>query len=692
MPSNNRHLHAIAPSGTEALAHLPLEAGASALIRRAPSPMALLDASGRLRAYSSAWLLNAVTLPDDLAAGESGIAAGDSSPVQACLDDGDAKLVVSRFGRSFRIDLSLDDSGGKPFIWATAVDITSEQASLAVSARRQRSLELALQIAETLVRESDLITGEVEIYGISSDFIRDHAFRPEKENDWSWVDPRDKDAVAKELHASMVEGRAFHLNYRMNRDDGQETHLRSIGEITCGPAGEALSVLSVVKDVSAEVHARSRIESLAYSDALTGLANRALFQAELGAACVVAEDQAVPFGLAIIDVDYFKTINDTLGHDAGDMLLRGLGDALTQAFDAKDIVARLGGDEFAVILKGARTEDDLTHPLDALRQLLREPFRHMGQAVHIGLSIGAVLCAPDQACGGAEMLKKADIALYKAKALGRNQVVLFAPEMQSQADERLATLREVQAGISRGEFVMHYQPIVELASDRVCAFEALMRWEHPQRGLLTPAAFNVALEDPDLSLQLGEVALDSALRQMRRWLDQSLEFGRVAVNVAASQFRSGKLVEDVQGRLRRWGVPADRLTIEITENIYLGPGSSIVASTVQALHDMGVLIALDDFGTGYASLTNLRQLPIDRIKIDKSFVQDSDKSVVKAMISLGSDLGMRVVAEGVETLEQLQSLRSQGCDHVQGYIFGRPADSLQTTFLLQEGSCFQSKR
>ena len=478
----------------------------------------------------------------------------------------------------------------------------------------------------------------------------------------------------------------------MNRDDGQETHLRAIGEVTCGPAGEALSVLSVIKDVSAEVQARSRIETLAYSDPLTGLANRALFQAELNAALGVAEGHALSFGLVMIDVDHFKTFNDTLGHDAGDMLLRGVADGLTQVFDAKDIVARLGGDEFAVILKGARSEGDLARPLDALRQLLREPFRHMGQAVHIGLSIGAVLCTPDQACGGAEMLKKADIALYRAKALGRDQLVLFAPEMQSQADERLATLREVQAGIIRGEFVMHYQPIVELATDRVCAFEALMRWEHPQRGLLTPAAFNVALEDPDLSLQLGEVALDGALRQMRSWLDQSLEFGRVAVNVAASQFRSGNLVEDVQARLRRWGVPAERLTIEITENIYLGAGSSVVASTVQALHDIGVLIALDDFGTGYASLTNLRQLPIDRLKIDKSFVQDNDVSVVKAMISLGSDLGLRVVAEGVETLKQLQSLRSQGCDQVQGYIFGRPVDSSQTTILLQQGSWLQSER
>ena len=652
--------------------------------------MAIVDASGRLRAYSSAWLLNGLTRPEDVVALRSGLEVGDFSPVQACLDTGAAQLVVHRSDQSFRIDLFLDSSGAEPLIWATAFDVTSEQVAHAVGARRQRSLELALQIDETLVRESNLVTGEVEIYGLSSDFIREHALRPEKAGDWSWIDPRDKDAVVQELRASMAEGRAFRLNYRMNRDDGQETHLRSIGEVICGPAGEALGVLSVIKDVTAEVRARNRIELLAYSDPLTGLANRVLFQAKLGEACAAVDNRA-PFGLIMIDVDHFKTINDTLGHDAGDILLRAVGDALTQAFDAKDVVARLGGDEFAVIVKGARSEDDITRPLDALHQLLREPLRHMGQAVHIGLSIGAVLCAPDEACGGAGMLKKADLALYRAKALGRDRLVVFAPEMQSQAEERLATLRDVQAGIIRAEFVMHYQPIVELATDRVCAFEALIRWEHPQRGLLAPAAFAAAFEDPDLSLQLGEVALDGALRQMRGWLDLGLEFGRVAVNVAASQFRSGRLVEDIKARLRRWSVPPERLTIELTEDIYLGPGSSVVASTVQALHDLGILIALDDFGTGYASLTNLRQLPIDRLKIDRSFVQDSDTSVVKAMISLGSDLGMRVVAEGVETPEQLQALRSQGCDHVQGYIFGRPADPCQTTALLQQGAGFPSK-
>ena len=670
------------PVAAPAPAEASTQGDLSTFIRRAPLPMALLDPTGRVIAYSSAWLLQALTPPHDLSAHRCGLETDEGDALQTCLAMGFARTIVRRSERSFRVDLHREDAGAEPRIWATAVDVTGEQAALAISLKRQRSLELALELDETLVREVDFNSGAVEISGFSSELVRKYALNFKGPDDWSWVDPQDQEAVAQELAASLRERRKFHLNYRMARDDGVETQIRSLGEISCDADGQVSGVLSVVKDVTAEVQARRRIETLAYRDPLTGLANRALFQTELAAAADPTHPQARTFGLVMIDVDHFKTINDTLGHDTGDVLLRAVGGALTQAFDG-DVVSRLGGDEFAVLLKNARSEEDLSRPVAELQALLREPFRHMGQAVRVSLSVGALLCAPDTACSGAEALKKADIALYRAKALGRDRLILFAPEMQSEADERLATLREVQAGVNRGEFVMHYQPIVELATDRVCGFEALMRWRHPQRGLLTPAAFAVALEDPHLSVQLGEVALESTLRQMRRWLDQGLQFGRVAVNLAAAQFRSGKLVDDVQARLRRWNVPAERLMLEITENIYLGPGSSLVASTVQALHDMGVLIALDDFGTGYASLSNLRQLPIDRLKIDKSFVQDSDNSVVKAMIRLGADLGLRVIAEGVETSEQLQALRDQGCHGVQGYIFGRPIDPAATTRLLQ---------
>ena len=661
------------------------------MVRGSPFAMALVDGDGRLLAYSAAWLLDGISSPCDVAAGRSGLGGGDpdADPLLECLRSGAAQAVVRRptpsGHRSCRIDLRRDDGGPAPLVWASAVDVTSEQSALAVSLQRQRTLELALRLDQAVVREADLVTGEVEVFGFSSDLVQDYALKATVHDDFSWADPLDRDDVEREIHQSVLEARAFDLHYRLNNGGGEEVHLHSVGEVRRGPQGEPLAVVSVIKDVTAEVQARRRIETLAYRDPLTGLANRALFQSGLDRVFGGGEGggRSGACSLVLVDVDHFKDINDTLGHDAGDVLLRAVGEALARFFPAADTIARLGGDEFAVVLTGVESEAALRRAVEELQQRLREPLRHMGHSLSVNLSLGAVLCSPMAARSGPEALKQADIALYRAKALGRDRMVLFDPEMQSEAEERLSILREVRAGLTQGEFVMHYQPIVNLANERVCAFEALMRWNHPLRGLLSPAAFGAALDDPDLSLQLGDVALDSSLRQMRSWLDQGLEFGRVAVNVSGSQFRSGKLAEEIEARLRRWNVPADRLTIELTENIYLGPGSTVVASTVQALHKIGVLIALDDFGTGYASLSNLRQLTIDRLKIDRSFVQDSDGAVVRAMINLGSDLGIKVVAEGVETTDQLQALRDQGCEFVQGYIYGRPADPVAVTALLK---------
>jgi EAL domain-containing protein (putative c-di-GMP-specific phosphodiesterase class I) len=245
--------------------------------------------------------------------------------------------------------------------------------------------------------------------------------------------------------------------------------------------------------------------------------------------------------------------------------------------------------------------------------------------------------------------------------------------MRAEVERRVGQLREVRRAIAQGQFEMFYQPVVDLASDTVAGFEALMRWNHPERGVLPPAAFMAALDDDDLSLQLGEVAFEQALAQMRAWLDDGLEFGRVAINVSSSQFHTGRLALDIEAKLLRWNVSAEHLTIEVTENVYMGWGGDVVSQAVRRLHDAGVLIALDDFGTGYASLANLRQFPIDRLKIDKSFVQNSeDDAIVRAVIGLGASMGMKVVAEGVECADQLATLTSYGCDQVQGYHFAKP--------------------
>ena len=345
---------------------------------------------------------------------------------------------------------------------------------------------------------------------------------------------------------------------------------------------------------------------------------------------------------------------------------------LQHAFRSNDTVARLGGDEFAVILRGLHGEADMTRPIGKLQDLLRQPIEHGGRSFTASASIGAALHG-DPDADPAHMSKNADIALYRAKEAGRNRSIVFEPSMRSEVEQRLELLRDVRMALAENEFTLFYQPVVDIREGQVAGFEALMRWVHPEQGVLTPATFMAAFEDQDLSLKLGDVAFEAALRQMREWLDAGVEFGRVAVNISSAQFRSGRLAEEIQERLARWNVPCERLTIEVTENVYMGWGSDLVSETVRQLHEAGVMIALDDFGTGYASLANLRQFPIDRLKIDKSFVQNAeDEAIVKAVITLGSSMGMKVVAEGVEDAEQLAALAHYGCDQVQGYHFGRP--------------------
>ena len=437
--------------------------------------------------------------------------------------------------------------------------------------------------------------------------------------------------------------------------------------------GRIVRLTGTLQDVTSQRRHAAQMEDLAFRDPLTGLPNRALFQERFAQAVDRARRLGEKVGLIMLDLDHFKDVNDTLGHDAGDALLLSVADRLVSTFRHTDTVARLGGDEFAVILPGVRGPEDMERPTRLLMELLRNPMQHGGASLTISVSVGAALFPQDDEDAG-QLLKNADIAMYRAKDTGRNKIVAFRPEMRSEVEKRIRLLREVRAGIQADEFTLYYQPLVDIAEPRrVTGLEALMRWRHPKKGLLLPGAFLAAFEDPECSLALGEVALDSAMRQMREWIDLQVPFGRVAVNLSASQFRTGGVAETIMKKLEHWRVPPDRLTVEVTENVYMGWGSESVSDTVRALHELGVMIALDDFGTGYASLANLKQFPIDRLKIDRSFVQNSDdEPIVKAVLSLGSSLGMKVVAEGVETCAQLQRLENLGCDQAQGYYFARP--------------------
>ena len=417
------------------------------------------------------------------------------------------------------------------------------------------------------------------------------------------------------------------------------------------------------------------LERVAYLDALTGLPNRALFQREFTESVERAARRDGQVGLILLDLDHFKDVNDTLGYEAGDALLRSVAERLTAAYRKTDTVARLGGDEFAVILPYINGPEDLVRPTEKVMELLRHPLEHGGKSLSITASVGTALYPGDDA-DPAQLLKNADIALHQAKALGRNRITAFEPPMRAEVEKRAEILREVRGGLQRGEFMLHYQPLVAIGkrgAASVVGFEGLMRWRHPMRGLLGPNVFMAAFEDQELGLLLGDAALEDALARMRGWIDEGLAFGRVAVNISACQFRTGRLAQSVLDKLEKHGVPADRLAIEVTETVYMGWGADVVGDAVRTLHKAGVQIALDDFGTGYASLSNLKQFPIDRLKIDRAFVQnEADRAIVRAVVALGSGLGMQVVAEGVEEPDQLAFLAQCGCDQAQGFLFARP--------------------
>jgi diguanylate cyclase (GGDEF)-like protein len=662
--------------------HLMMDAFET-FVRHAPFAAALVDSTFRLTAVSPDWAAHGV-IPD--------IEIGDDfRRALVNPEDIDRLERCVTFGEAFSRYRSVSVAGGAPRIWRTefaatrapgeagelgrtlAVIVTARDVSgfaeTALKAERdQQRLKMALELDDLMVREYDLRTGEIYCSNTSPELEKWCMF---KDDPLEIVHPDDREKMA-ELVRNRKDGEAQVFEFRLNRDDGVETWVRSVGKKFLGADGKPERLVNLFKDITDRRRQTEAVENLAFRDPLTGLPNRAYFQRKFQEAVDASELMGELFGLIMIDVDHFKDINDTLGHDAGDALLKRLSEMLHTAFRAGDTVARLGGDEFAVILRGLHSEADMMRPVSALQELLRRPIEHGGRSFSVSASIGAALHG-DLDADPSHMIKNADIALYRAKDEGRNRSVVFDPSMRSALEQRIELLRDVRAAITANEFVLYYQPVVDIASNSVSGFEALMRWDHPEQGILTPDRFMAAFEDQDLSLKLGDLAFESALKQMREWMDAGVEFGRVAVNISAAQFRSGQLAEEVQARLARWNVPCDRLTIEVTENVYMGWGSEMVSDTVRRLHTAGVMIALDDFGTGYASLANLRQFPIDRLKIDKSFVQNiEDAAIVKAVITLGSSMGMKVVAEGVEDQAQLDALAGYGCDQIQGYHFSRP--------------------
>jgi len=455
----------------------------------------------------------------------------------------------------------------------------------------------------------------------------------------------------------------------------------------CNAAGEAVNLVAISRDVTHQKCAEEKARWAADHDALTQLPNRLLLQHRIDNSIQEAAATGGRFALLLLDVDHFKRINDMLGHDAGDALLCTFADRLKNACRPEDMIARLGGDEFAILLPGVEDEQQARTVVSAILAQLREPCIYAGRVLDCHASIGASIY-PFHGQSRAELLKNADVALYAAKAAGRANLKLFKPEMRMEMQRRASMLNLARHALRQDSIQPFYQPKVDFRTGRIVGFEALLRWRDEIGRVHLPDTVAAAFDDLHLAAEISERIVRRVIEDLQSWQDAGVAVDHVAINAAAAEFRAGNFAERLLERLSAASLPASLLQIEVTETVFLGRGADYVERALKLLSGAGVKVALDDFGTGYASLSHLKQFPVDIIKIDRSFVRDleagsEDVAIIDAVIQLGRSLGIKVVAEGIETEAQHDLLRAKGCDFGQGFLYGKAVAFDEVAPLLQ---------
>ncbi|MDG9784362.1 bifunctional diguanylate cyclase/phosphodiesterase [Metapseudomonas otitidis] len=452
------------------------------------------------------------------------------------------------------------------------------------------------------------------------------------------------------------------------------------------PEGQITHFVGVFADISPLKQAQARLDYQAHHDPLTGLPNRILFENRLRQALAACEREGHEGAVLFLDLDRFKHINDSLGHPIGDVLLKSIADRLGNQLGRNDTVARLGGDEFIILLPHLRRPEEAQHLAERLLACFNAPFETQDHEFFISASIG-ISRFPEHGSDTATLVKNADAAMYQAKSKGRNRVELYTRDLTFQATERMALENELRRALERNELCLYYQPKLCLHSGCLIGAEALLRWQHPLFGDISPDRFIPLAEENGFILTLGDWVISEACRQMREWQDQHAPFGPLSVNLAGAQLHQPGIVQRIDQQLRSAGIPAERLQLEITETFIMSQAEEALA-VLHALKDLGLQLAIDDFGTGYSSLSYLKRLPLDIIKIDKSFVrglphEQEDAAIARAIIALGHSMQLTVIAEGVETPAQEAFLRAEGCEQIQGYIVSRPlpADVFARQFL-----------
>ena len=436
------------------------------------------------------------------------------------------------------------------------------------------------------------------------------------------------------------------------------------------------------EDITERLAAEERIKHLAHYDALTGLPNRVTFYERLETV-LSRQRRSETIGVLSLDLDRFKNVNDTLGHPVGDQLLKAAADRMRSCVRSEDLVARLGGDEFAIVQGSSTQSSDLSALATRLIEVVGAPYDLDGHQVIVGTSVG-IAVAPTDSNQPDQLMKNADLALYRAKANGGGAFRFFEAEMDARMQARHALELDLRKAVVNGEFELFYQPVIDVKTGQINSFEALIRWHHPERGMIAPLEFIPVAEETGLIVQIGEWVLRRACSEAVRWPKHIT----IAVNLLPAQFKSRNLVPMVINALAASGLPATRLELEITELVLVQENEGAFA-TLHQLRDLGIKIAMDDFGTGYSSLGYLRSFPFDKIKIDQSFIRDlpgklESLAIVRAVVGLSSSLGITTIAEGVETKEQLASVTAEGCNEFQGYLISWPKPAADVERLLGE--------
>ena len=567
----------------------------------------------------------------------------------------------------------LDESGGLAGVLGMLADITDRQKAL-------ERLRLLAQVFDSTAESIMIFGADKTVIEVNSAFTMTTGYTPQEAiGRKRWLlrtGVRDKAAYQVMWDTLKIRGHWRGEVHGRRKNGEVYPQLLNMGVVR-NNQGEISNYIGIFSDITDLKSSQERMEYMATHDRLTGLPNRNLFYDRLQHSLDKASRSGEHLAVLFVDLDNFKMINDTLGHEMGDLLLTQVADRLRACTRKQDTVARLGGDEFTVLAEDLRasSEEIVSATAERVIASLAVPFDLGGREAFISASVGIALY-PKDGEDIVALLKSADTAMYQAKEQGKSNYQFFTQAMNAHASERAAIESGLRRALSRGEFFLVYQPQMQLDSERVIGLEALLRWNHPERGVVLPDEFIAIAETTGLIVPVGDWVLQAVCGQIREWMQQGLPNLRVAVNLSARQFREKELAGTIRRILEEYQVPASNLELELTESTVMDDAES-ATRILQQLKDMGTRLAIDDFGTGYSSLQYLKHFPIDNLKIDSHFTRDlatdtDDQAIATAIITMGHSMNMKVIAEGVETAQQLEFLREQGCDLVQGYYIDRP--------------------